>query len=121
MQTHFRLYKDAVGNYRWTLFAANNLKIADSGEGYVQKQDCLHGIALVRSTTSRGQFTFYSDLANQHRWRLTATNGRIIADSGQGYTNLHDCHRGADLVVSTGATTPIDDRTQAATILGRYA
>lgn len=34
--------------WRWTLFAANNKRIADSGEGYHNKNDCLHAIGLVK-------------------------------------------------------------------------
>lgn len=48
---HFTLYKDVSGYWRWTLYAANNKKIADSGEGYFNKQDALHGIGLVMSTS----------------------------------------------------------------------
>ena len=45
---HFKLYKDTSGHWRWTLYAANNKKIADSGEGYNDKADAQHGIELVR-------------------------------------------------------------------------
>lgn len=49
---HFALYKDRSGYWRWTLYAANNKKIADSAEGYWNKQDALHGIQLVESTNA---------------------------------------------------------------------
>lgn len=41
-------------NYQWywRLYAANNKVIADSGEGYVNKQDCLNGIALVKASSN---------------------------------------------------------------------
>lgn len=29
--------------------------------------------------------TVYRDVAGQWRWRATAANGRVVADSGQGY------------------------------------
>lgn len=45
------VYKDGRGEYRWRLFAANNEIIADSGEGYRNKRDCLHGIQLVKGST----------------------------------------------------------------------
>jgi len=45
----FVLYKDANGEFRWTLYAANSRKIADSGEGYKNHADCLAGIRLVIS------------------------------------------------------------------------
>ena len=49
--TKFRVYRDKTGEWRWTLIAANNRKIADSGEGYDNKSDCLHGIDLVKAAS----------------------------------------------------------------------
>jgi uncharacterized protein YegP (UPF0339 family) len=45
----FDLYQDARGEWRWTLYAANGEKIADSAEGYVERRKCLHGLGLVRT------------------------------------------------------------------------
>lgn len=47
--TYF-VYEDAAGEWRWQLRAGNNRIIADSGEGYRNKEDCLHGIALVKDS-----------------------------------------------------------------------
>lgn len=33
----------------------------------------------------------YKDGAGQWRWRRVAGNGRIVADSGEGYANRSDC------------------------------
>lgn len=33
----------------------------------------------------------YKDKKREHRWRMVATNGRIIAESGEGYKNHGDC------------------------------
>ncbi len=48
----YKIYKDAQGYWRWTLFAANSKKIANSGEGYFNKQDCLNAIQLVKGSGS---------------------------------------------------------------------
>lgn len=48
--TTYFVYEDAVEKWRWQLRAANNRIIADSGEGYHNKQDCLRGIALVKAS-----------------------------------------------------------------------
>ena len=48
----FYIYKDARGEWRWRLEATNNKIIANSGEGYENKADCLHAIGLVMSTTT---------------------------------------------------------------------
>ncbi|WP_298953783.1 DUF1508 domain-containing protein [uncultured Methylobacterium sp.] len=44
----FEIYRDSPGQWRWRLRAANGETIADSAEGYVRREDCEHGIALVR-------------------------------------------------------------------------
>jgi uncharacterized protein YegP (UPF0339 family) len=46
----FELYRDAKGEWRWRLRARNGEVIAESGEGYVRREDCEHGIALVRQS-----------------------------------------------------------------------
>ena len=48
MGQRFELYKDKSGEWRWRLRASNNRIIADSGEGYVNKDDAKHGIDLVK-------------------------------------------------------------------------
>lgn len=48
---HFTVYKGSNGQWYWTLYASNGERIADGAEGYWNKQDCLHGIALVKSAT----------------------------------------------------------------------
>jgi uncharacterized protein YegP (UPF0339 family) len=48
VRTSFEMYRDRAGETRWRLRAANGRIIADSGEGYVDRDDALHGIELVR-------------------------------------------------------------------------
>jgi uncharacterized protein len=50
--TTFYMYKDSQGQWRWILEAANNKKIANSGEGYHNEQDCRRAIQLVMETNS---------------------------------------------------------------------
>lgn len=47
---YYHLYKDTAGQWRWTLYAANYRKIANSGEGYFNKVDCLAAINLVKGS-----------------------------------------------------------------------
>ena len=44
------VYKDTHGEWRWYLLADNNRKIANSGEGYHNKQDCVDAISLVSTS-----------------------------------------------------------------------
>lgn len=39
----------------------------------------------------RDRLEVYTDAAGEHRWHLIAPNGRIIADSGEGYTDRAEC------------------------------
>lgn len=48
----YELYKDVQGYWRWTLIASNYRKIANSGEGYVNKSDAISAIGLVKSSAS---------------------------------------------------------------------
>ena len=48
----YHVYRDRAGLWRWNLKANNGLKIADSGEGYVNKSDCLRAIALVKGSNA---------------------------------------------------------------------
>ena len=47
---------------------------------------------------SAAKFGYFIDKAGDWRWHLKAPNGKIIADSGEGYTTRQDCIRGAELV-----------------------
>jgi len=47
---NYIIYKDKTGEWRWYLKAANGNKIADSGEGYKNKKDCLDAIELVKGS-----------------------------------------------------------------------
>ena len=46
-----------------------------------------------------GKVEFYKDKQKKYRWRLKASNGRIIADSGQGYKAKESCFDGWRAVV----------------------
>ena len=48
----------------------------------------------------------YRDAASQWRWQLKAANGRIIANSGEGYHNESDCDAAIQLVKSS-ANAPV--------------
>jgi len=50
---YFQLYQAGLlgGMWRWRLRASNHLIIADSAEGYHNREDCLHGIQLVMGTS----------------------------------------------------------------------
>ena len=49
----FEIYKDDENDWRWRLRHNSNGKIiADSGEGYENRSDCMHGIDLVKGSSN---------------------------------------------------------------------
>lgn len=46
----FYVFKDANGEWRWRLVAANGKQIATSGEGYKSKAKCVAAIELVKKS-----------------------------------------------------------------------
>lgn len=60
----FFVYKDKVGEYRWRFYAPNNRIMADSGEGYKNKADCIDGInTLCREATDGVSIVFHESAA----------------------------------------------------------
>lgn len=49
---------------------------------------------------SRPAFEVFEDDGGEWRWRLVATNGHIIASSGEGYTTKQGVRRGIESVKS---------------------
>jgi uncharacterized protein YegP (UPF0339 family) len=52
-------------------------------------------------------FELYKDTLGQYRWRLYATDGRKVADSGEGLIRQVGLQAGIELVKSTNSQTPV--------------
>jgi uncharacterized protein YegP (UPF0339 family) len=98
----FEVYKDAKDEYRWRLKAANGKVIATPGEGYKEKADCLDAIKSIQAEAgkkgSKMTFETYEDGKGEHRWRLKAANGKVVAVSSQGYKAKADASRGEEIL-----------------------
>lgn len=46
----YHVKPDKLGLFRWQLIAANGRLIAESGEGYYNRTDCIHALNLVRTS-----------------------------------------------------------------------
>jgi uncharacterized protein YegP (UPF0339 family) len=62
----FELYKDNKKEFRWRLKASNGKIIATSGEGYVAKADCEHGIELLKKECASAKVDDKSDAPGKH-------------------------------------------------------
>jgi uncharacterized protein YegP (UPF0339 family) len=99
----FEIYQDKSNQHRWRLNASNGQIIATSGQGYKDKRDAKNAIERIKAdAATKLKFETYADAAKEYRWRLKATNGQVIATSGQGYKRKTDCEH-AILVIKAGA------------------
>ena len=48
---YFFVYRDLRREWRWRLVAGNGRTLADSGEGYVNKSDCVRILNIVAGPT----------------------------------------------------------------------
>ena len=58
--------------------------------------------------TGTATFEVFQDKADEWRWRLVATNGNIIADSGEGYASKQGVKRGIDSVKRSAAGANVE-------------
>ncbi|MFC6731131.1 MULTISPECIES: HVO_2922 family protein [unclassified Haladaptatus] len=57
---------------------------------------------------TRATFEVFQDNADQWRWRLVASNGNIIADSGEGYQTKQGVERGIESVKKNAASATVE-------------
>ncbi|MBK8945410.1 MAG: DUF1508 domain-containing protein [Ignavibacteriae bacterium] len=53
------------------------------------------------------KFHVYKDSRAEWRWNLRASNGKIIATSGEGYNNKLDCLHAIDLIKKYAPTAVV--------------
>ncbi len=109
----FETYQDRGKQYRWRLRSSNGQVIATSGQGYKDKRDRDSAIERIKKdAATRLKFETYQDNAKAQRWRLKATNGQVIATSGQGYKDKRDCEHAIDVIKKGAATAKVEEATE---------
>jgi uncharacterized protein YegP (UPF0339 family) len=108
----FELYEDSVKEFRWRLKDADGKILATAGQGYKSKASCQNGIQLVKTEvgTDKLKFEVYEDKAKEHRWRLKAANGQIIAASSDGYKAKADCEKAIELIKNGAAKAEVEEK-----------
>lgn len=118
MSANYELYEDEEGDWRWRLVSRNGNIIADSGEGYSSKEGAESAIERVQNNAPRAavldygtnHFEVYTDKSGEWRWRLVARNGRIIADSGEGYSSRSGARDAIGSVQRDGSRADIQEQ-----------
>ncbi len=94
----FEIYRDVAGEWRWRLVHENGNILADSGEGYSRRRDARRAVDRVQDRAGDAEFDIYEDSAGEYRWRLTAENGNVVADGGEGYTRRDEAENAVERV-----------------------
>jgi uncharacterized protein YegP (UPF0339 family) len=56
------------------------------------------------------KFELYKDAKGEFRWRLVASNGQMIANSGEGYKSKDGAKSGIESVKKNAASAAIEDK-----------
>lgn len=63
------------------------------------------------------KFVIYKDKRGEYRWRFKAANGRIIADSGEGYILKSGALKGVEFVKKYAPGASVVDLTVSSSLL----
>lgn len=121
----YQVYKDNAGKYRFRLKAENN-KIVAVSQAYQQYASCLKGAKSVQNNCNveiedltveekripYPKYQVFYDKACGYRFRLTASNGEVIATS-EGYKTKDGCLSGIH-AVQASCNSEIEDLVAAA-------
>lgn len=107
-KARFELYEDRRGEYRWRLRHQNGNIIADGGEGYTKRREAENAIDRLQTNVDSADtleydpagYELYLDGADEWRWRLRHKNGRILADSAEGYASRSNAREAIERVRS---------------------
>ncbi|MYA16686.1 MAG: DUF1508 domain-containing protein [Gammaproteobacteria bacterium] len=74
-----RIYKDIIGEWRWTIYAGNGKALAVSSEGYHNKRDCEHALGLLGYADNFVDFVadLIADLIIERYLRRTAVKALL--------------------------------------------
>ena len=116
--------RNTATGIKFDLKAGNGEVIATS-EVYASEKACFNGVesvrknapaAAVENQTVEGfakekcpKFEVYTDKAGEFRFRLKATNGRVIA-VGEGYKALAGCMNGIESIKKNAPESPVEKK-----------
>lgn len=55
MNGHFEVYRDDAGEFRWRYVAGNGATMADSAEGYTERNDAVEALWVILGDIDRAQ------------------------------------------------------------------
>lgn len=108
MSGKFEMYKDAAGEFRFRLKAANGQNILAS-EGYKDKSGCNNGIQSVKTNAAQDErYERKQSAAGKYMFNLKAGNHQVIGTSQQ-YESQQSRDNGIESVKANAPTADIVD------------
>jgi len=112
----YEVYQDAKKDFRWRLKSANGNVIANGGQGFATKDNCVGSIKLIQAEAGKKKssltFELYQDAKEEHRWRCKSANGQTVAQSSQGYARKADAERGVEILKGSGGAQVVEAETK---------
>jgi uncharacterized protein YegP (UPF0339 family) len=107
----FELYKDKAGEFRWRLKATNGATLATPGQAYKALADAKNNIESVKRSAidDKMKYEVYEDAKKEHRWRLKASNGQVVASSSEGYKARADAEKAVETVKAGVAKATVSE------------
>jgi uncharacterized protein YegP (UPF0339 family) len=107
----FELYKGKDDQFRWRLKATNGAILATAGQGYKAAADARHGIELLQKagTDDKVKFELYEDEKKEHRWRVKAANGQVVAAASEGYKAKAEAEKAIASIKAGAAKAEVGD------------
>lgn len=108
----FEIFEDKAKEFRWRLKAPNGKVMATPGQGYKAKADCKKAIERIKSDVGGDKLKFetYEDEKAEHRWRLKAANGQVIAASSESYKAKADCEKAIDEIKKGAGKAQVEEK-----------
>jgi len=106
----FEVYQDKAKEYRWRLKSANGRTIAVAHDGYKNRGDAKSAIESIQKNVGKMKVEYYQDKSKEYRWRLTATNGRDMARSSEGYKSKEGAEKGFELLRSGAKSAEVEEK-----------
>ena len=112
----FELYEDSAGDHRFRLRHRNGNTIAAAARGFSSRSNASDAVEAVRSYIAPADYLrfdpagieVFEDAAGEYRWRLVHRNGKILADSGEGYTTRSNARRAVEGFQRTAGEAALD-------------
>jgi uncharacterized protein YegP (UPF0339 family) len=108
----FEIYKDKGDEFRFRLKAGNGEVLATSGEGYKQKASAKNAIESLQKSPDKLTWELYEDKKSEHRFRIKAKNGNVLASSSEGYKQKADAEKAMNKVKDGAKDAEVSDETK---------